>query len=345
MNYELFEHSHKKIYLTDMKSKKAYFSELVSQAIKKQISLKKKILLLTNKIWYASGIICTSCGNIPQCTFCSVSISYNKSSNGLLYWLCSICKTIYDSISHCETCGKETLKQYGLTTQKVAEWIEQEFGKEALVIQAKHWSSFPKAKRLLDAIKQHQIIVSTDAIISPEIDKQFDLIIVLAADQGLSLPDYNAQEQVFYRLHRIFNHFDSPFYIIQSYDTEHPSIRLACHNQKTEFLEYLAKFYKEYNYPPVGELCIIKFNNENETTLHNAINKLQQELTYLQQLYKYTDIEIFSSSPLIYKKFWKFYYHIILKGKEVRPFLDIAFSKLNMAKRGYKIDRMAESLL
>ena len=38
----------------------------------------KKIAILVNKKGYAQGLICQSCGHIPQCTKCSVSISYHK---------------------------------------------------------------------------------------------------------------------------------------------------------------------------------------------------------------------------------------------------------------------------
>ena len=346
MNYELFQpNPNKSIYLIDMKNEQWYFSELVEQSIRKHLNENKKILLLTNKVGYASWIFCTSCGHVPQCKQCSISIGYHEAENKILYGLCSVCKSIYDTPKSCESCGKETLQLYGLTTQKTKERVEQTFGEKPFVMQAQDGASFPKAKKTWDSIADSSLVIATYAVIPSIPLKLFDVVIVLAGDQTLSLPDYTVRSQTFYNLLRTFQWFDTKFFLVQSYDTEHVSIRYACKLDETWFLDNDRQFIQEYLYPPYGELCIVKYNHENETSLHNAIAKLHKELQYLQQTYGYEEIEIYTSSPLVYKKFWKFYYHIILKGKILRPFMDIAFSKLSMAKRAYKIDWMAESLL
>jgi len=186
---------------------------------------------------------------------------------------------------------------------------------------------------MLEQIVQHQITISTNIIIPPEQAKLYDLIIVMAADQSLTLPDYTVRQNTFVQLYNLVTKFDTTDYIIQSYDTTHPSIRLALKQDRDGFFAQEKEFRSAHYYPPYGELCIIKYNNENESSLHNAIEKLHKELAYLQTSYDYPDITIYTSSPLVYKKFGKYYYHIILIGKEVRPFMDIAFSKLQMAKR------------
>ena len=346
MNYELFQpNAQKSIYLIDMKHEKWYFSELVEQSIAKHLKEHKKILILTNKTGYASGIFCTSCGHVPQCKQCSISIGYHEADNKLLYGLCSVCKSIYDTPKACESCHKETLTLYGLTTQKTKERVEHTFAEKPFVIQAQEASSFPKAIKTLEIIKTANIVIATYSIIPSEPLALFDVVIVLAADQSLSLPDYSVKETTFYNLYRTFQLFDTKFFIVQTYDTDHASIRYACKADEQSFLAE-DKIFRENNaYPPYGELCIIKYNHENETSLHNAIQNLYKELLYLQQSYSYEAIEIYTSSPLVYKKFGKFYYHLVLKGKDIRPFMDIAFSKLTMAKRWYKIDWMADSLL
>lgn len=345
MNYELFQHPHKSIYLIDMKNEQWYFSELVEQSIRKHLTEKKKILLLTNKTGYASGIFCTSCGHVPQCKQCSISIGYHEAENKLLYGLCSVCKSLYDMPQSCEQCHKNTLQMYGLTIQKTKERVQDNFQITPLVIHAPDGASFPKAKKTREWVQQSSIVVATYSLMPVEEVAFFDVVIILAADQSLSLPDYTVRKNTFYNLYRTFTGFANKFFLVQSYDTEHSSIRLACALDEERFLADDTLFRTAHQYPPYGELCIIKYNHENETSLHTAIQNLHKELQYLQQSYQYEHIEIYTSSPLIYKKFGKFYYHIILKGASLRPFMDIAFSKLKMAKRGYKIDWMADSLI
>lgn len=152
-------------------------------------------------------------------------------------------------------------------------------------------------------MRQAKIVIATYSIIPSEPLSLFDVVIVLAADQSLSLPDYVVKETTFYNLYRTFQHFETKFFLVQSYDTEHLSIRSACKIDEISFLSQEKVFRKQHTYPPYGELCIIKYNHENETSLHNAIQNLYKELLYLQQSYSYEAIEIYTSSPLVYKKF------------------------------------------
>jgi hypothetical protein len=41
----------------------------------------------------------------------------------------------------------------------------------------------------------------------------------------------------------------------------------------------------------------------------------------------------------------KYRYHIILKWPQVRNFMDIIYSKLNLQKRGFKVDRQATTIV
>jgi hypothetical protein len=43
--------------------------------------------------------------------------------------------------------------------------------------------------------------------------------------------------------------------------------------------------------------------------------------------------------------FGKYRYNIILKWPNVRHFMDIIFTKLNLAKKWFKVDWMAESIV
>jgi hypothetical protein len=57
------------------------------------------------------------------------------------------------------------------------------------------------------------------------------------------------------------------------------------------------------------------------------------------------DLEIYSTPPLIYKMFGKYRYNIILKGKEVRNFMDIVYTKLNLNTKGFKINWEADTIV
>jgi hypothetical protein len=57
------------------------------------------------------------------------------------------------------------------------------------------------------------------------------------------------------------------------------------------------------------------------------------------------DLEIYSTPPLIYKMFGKYRYNIILKWREVRNFMDVVYTKLNLNAKWFKINRDADSIV
>jgi hypothetical protein len=57
------------------------------------------------------------------------------------------------------------------------------------------------------------------------------------------------------------------------------------------------------------------------------------------------DLEIYSTPPLIYKMFGKYRYNIIIKWKEVRNFMDLVYTKLNLNAKWFKINWDADSIV
>ena len=126
---------------------------------------------------------------------------------------------------------------------------------------------------------------------------------------------------------------------------DHHSIRSACKLNKSDFFAKEYKFRKQYSYPPFWELCLILYKDEIEQKLFNKVDQLYKELLYLQEKYQLKELEIYTTPPLVYKIFWKYRYNIVIKGKEVRNFMDIVYSKLQLNKKGFKINRNAESII
>ena len=79
--------------------------------------------------------------------------------------------------------------------------------------------------------------------------------------------------------------------------------------------------------------------------MFNKVDLLHKELLYLKEKYELKDIEIYSTPPLIYKMFGKYRYNIILKWPGLKQFMDIVYPKLKLASKGFKVDRMAESIV
>jgi hypothetical protein len=63
-------------------------------------------------------------------------------------------------------------------------------------------------------------------------------------------------------------------------------------------------------------MCIIKYNHLNENALHTKMEMIAKEIALLIQYKDMTEtITVYTCPPLVYKKFDKYYYHIILQGQ------------------------------
>lgn len=336
----------KNIFLVNMtKEITPYFSQLAFQWIEKYLAQWKKIWILVNKKGYAGWIICHDCGNIPKCKNCSISISYHKLASWDTIGLCHICKTQYDVPKICPQCHSEKIKDFWLWTQKVAEYLKNEYQQDALIIESASVNSPNKIKKITETITQHNIIIWTSLLATPPKNIHFDLIIFLNADLWLNIPDYTSAEKNFYFLYEAFVKHPTANFIVQSFNPDQYSIRSACQLSKENFYIEDNAFRKVNGYPPFGELCVILYKNEIEESLHTKVDTLHKNLLYLKEKYQLKDIEIYSTPPLIYKMFGKYRYNIILKWPNVRQFMDIIFTKLNLAKKGFKLDWMAESIV
>ena len=343
MNYELFDHWEKRIFLVDMTRESDYiFSEIAKSGIAKYVKQWKKIWILVNKKWYSGWIFCKKCGFVPKCEKCSVNISYHK-VNEQKIWLCHICKTQYNFPTKCEHCWASDILEFGIWTQQVAELIENEFQIKAQLIESEKANSLKKINDILN--NNTQVFIGTSLLNTAIKWIDFDLICFLNADLWLNIPDYSAAKNNFYFLYDTFTNHNCKNFIVQSYNTENYSIRSACKMDKQEFEIKDNEFRKIWNYPPFTDVCVILYKNEIEERLFNKVDKLYKELLYLKEKYMMEDLEIYSTPPLIYKIFWKYRYNIILKWKHLRNFMDIVYTKLKLNQNWFKIDWQAESLI
>jgi len=354
MNYEQFHHDihgkEKDIFLVNMtQEENHYFSQLMTRGIAKYLRQNKRIAVIVNKKWYSNGVICHDCGFVPQCKRCSVSINYHKMPNDYKMWLCHICKEQYEVPTKCEQCWSKQIRPFGMGTQQVAEYLEQEFACKTLLVESEKANSFAKIKRLRDQLTEIKwkppILVGTSLLRTPIPEYPLDLVIFLNADLWLNIPDYNAAEKNFLFLYDAFVKHESASFVVQSFNPDHYSIRNACKLSLPLFTEEDNVFRKTHGYPPFAELCVILYKHDIEERLFTKVDTLYKELLYLREKYQFEDLEIYSTPPLIYKIFGKYRYNIILKWPQVRNFMDIVYTKLNLGTKWFKINRNADTIV
>ena len=321
------------------------FSDMAERAIGRELRRGKKIGIFVSSLAYAAGRICNDCGEIPRCDNCDVSVQYHTTASGAMYGLCPICKHQYDADAECQNCHGHDVVLYGVGAQQVQEYVYLRWWIDSVTVGGKYSNSLSKIKKLQWPLDDAQFILSTSMTVGSELGLEVDLVVVLDADRGLFSPDYQASRKTWLMLYQLTQQYHRIPVIIQSFKPSHSAIVHACNQNIQKMKEMELERREQFGYPPFAQMCVLHYKHEIEHRTVSTTTKLYQELEYLKQAYEYMNLEIWATPPSIFKKFGKYRYTIVMKWSGLREFMDIAYSKLKMRSRGFKVDWEPQALI
>ena len=100
------------------------FSPTLIAAINEALQNDHQVILFQNRRGFAPMIECRTCGWVPKCTNCDVSLTMHKRMNLLT---CHYCGYTYQIPTVCPACGATDLRGRGYGTEKVEEYVRQLF--------------------------------------------------------------------------------------------------------------------------------------------------------------------------------------------------------------------------
>lgn len=275
------------VVLVDLKDKHfrkrmtGHFSDLLIEEMAEALSLGEQIILFQNRRGYSPIIECLTCGHVPHCQQCDVSLTYHKFKNQLR---CHYCGYSIAKPTNCHSCSSIDLSTKGFGTEQ----IEQE-----LV------SLFPKAKtarmdqdttrgkfgfeKLIDNFKSREIdiLVGTQMLAKGLDFDNVSLVGIMNADNMLHHPDFRAFERSFQMMTQVAGRAGRSEkqgkVVIQTYNPNHNTIQqVTNHNYIGMYKEQLYD-RQIYKYPPYFR--IIKL-----TLKHKDYDKLKEGSMWLYQV-------------------------------------------------------------
>lgn len=275
------------VLLVDLKDKHfrkrmtGHFSDLLIEEIAEALSLGEQVILFQNRRGYSPIIECMTCGHVPHCQQCDVSLTFHKHKNQLR---CHYCGYSIAKPTHCHSCSSIDLTTKGFGTEQ----IEQE-----LV------TLFPKAKtgrmdqdttrgkfgfeKIIDSFKNREvdILVGTQMLAKGLDFDNVSLVGIMNADNMLHHPDFRAFERSFQMMTQVAGRAGRSEkqgkVVIQTYNPNHNTIQqVTNHNYIGMYKEQLYD-RQIYKYPPYFR--IIKL-----TLKHREFEKLKEGSMWLYQV-------------------------------------------------------------
>ena len=264
------------------KEMRSVFSPLLIREMEEVLKAGKQIILFQNRRGYSSFLECESCGWIPRCNSCDVSLTYHKYGNNLRCHYCGY-STMIPGL--CADCGSGRLVTRGFGTELVEDELELILpGTKIARLDLDSTRSKKSYERILSSFANG----STDILVGTQmLSKGLDfenvaLVGILNADQMLNFPDFRAFERSFQLMSQVSGRAgrkkDRGKVIIQTSDPSHPVINHVLKNDFQAFYKDQVFERQEFKYPPYVRIIkvLIKSKDVNEGRM--ASEKLSQKL-------------------------------------------------------------------
>lgn len=216
-------------------------------------------LILMNRRGFSAYLQCQDCGAVPQCTHCSVSLTYHRRDRTLK---CHYCDSSAPAPMECVSCHSPRLHPYGLGTQQVEAALQGLFPAARLARMDRDTTRGKSAhQHILRALQNQEIdiLVGTQMIAKGHDYPNVTLVGVVSADATLAIPDFRAPERLFQLLTQVAGRAgrgDSPGHVfIQTYRPEHYSIRFAREHDFVGFFGDEISRRQMVLYPPYTRLA------------------------------------------------------------------------------------------
>ena len=258
-----------------------HFADPLVDRIREELAKGKQVILFQNRRGYAPFLQCPSCGEVPKCPNCDVSMTYHKANRTLV---CHCCGHSISAPSHCPKCKTEYRTQ-GFGTERLEEEIQGLFP-EARVLRMDLDSTRKKDayQTIIDRFAKHEvdILIGTQMVTKGLHFNDVSLVAVLQADSLLNQPDFRSYEHAFQMLEQVSGRAgrtgSQGEVMIQTFDPKNSLYQyLIQHDYQGLYAEQIAE-RKAFGFPPFHRMIMLTLKHRDIGRLDTASSLLQQRL-------------------------------------------------------------------
>lgn len=251
-------------------------------AIDTSLQQKKQVILFQNRRGYSPYFICNTCGWIPQCEHCDVTLTYHKAKNKLS---CHYCGSSYPVIRTCAACGSHNFTQKNFGTEKIEELVAEAYP-DAKVARMDY--DTVKGKNDHDALiklfeqQRIDVLVGTQMVVKGLDFEHVNLVGIVDADGILNFTDFRVNERAFQLMEQVSGRAGRKdgkgTVLVQVSNVHHPVLRFVQNHNYKELYAFEIENRKQFNYPPFTRLIQIVFKHREKHIAEEAANIMMQGL-------------------------------------------------------------------
>lgn len=280
-----------KIEIVDLKDKyfrkkmTGHFSDTLLEEITTTLENGEQVILFQNRRGFAPVLECMTCGHIPQCPNCDVSLTYHKQKSQIR---CHYCGYAIAKPTHCHACQSVELTTKGFGTEQIQLELEQLFSDKKVIRMDRDTTGGKFGyEKIIDSFKTREsdILVGTQMLAKGLDFDNVGLVGILNADAMLYHPDFRAFERSFQLMTQVSGRAGRSEkqgkVIIQTYNPNHPIIQKVIKNDYVSMYKQELTERQTFEYPPYFRLIKL-------TLKHRDFEKLKDGSMWLYQSLKNT---------------------------------------------------------
>ncbi len=295
------------------------FSPALTEAMHETLAAGRQIILYYNRRGFARVVQCTACGEVVMCPNCDIGLTYHLRPRRLLCHYCGFTRGLPET---CPDCGADETKPSGGGTEKVELHLQVHFP-EARLLRLDRDTTTRRGshKTILAAFARGEadILVGTQMVAKGHHFPRVELVGVLAADDGLGLPDFRAAERSFQLLTQVAGRSGrtgAGRVIFQTWQPEHPVIQAAAAHDYQAFLRDELPARKILGYPPHRRLLRLGVTGRRQGQTDEAAARLA---TVIRQSFQRPGLTVLGPAPAVFPRLHdRFRFQILIKGTLTR---------------------------
>jgi primosomal protein N' (replication factor Y) len=312
-------------------------SSVLREEIQKNMDLGQQTILYLNRRGSSRTVLCPSCGYVPGCKRCSVSLTYH-SANGRL--MCHYCGYSEPAEGICPVCGT-SLRAVGTGTQRIQDELKELWPwVETIRMDADTVSASNPHEKLLNRFQQEQIpiLIGTQMVTKGLNFPNVTLVGVLDGDASLYVDDYRAAETTFSKITQVVGRAGrgqtQGRAVIQTMTPENQVLLQAAQQDYDAFYETELPLRQLRNCPPYQDVLRVNFFSPFEREVTAGALRFREALGQVLRERETIHASVMGPSPAkVVRVMNRYHYQLTILAKNSKELRNILSTLLKWFKK------------
>lgn len=249
------------------------FTPQLIERIREALQQNKQVILFQNRRGYAPMMECKTCGWVPRCQKCDVSLTLHRNLRQLT---CHYCGATYPIPQKCPNCGEQNLMGRGYGTERIEDCLQTIFPEARIArMDLDTTRSRQRYEQIIFDFQHYKtdILVGTQMVTKGLDFDRVSVVGILNAGTMLSQPDFRSYEHAFQMMEQVAGRAgrknEQGYVVLQTQDVEASAIKqVVQHDYNAMYKEQLQE-RSLFSYPPYCRLIYVYMKHRDERVLDN----------------------------------------------------------------------------